>query len=474
MAEPHVLILGGGPAGVGAAYQLRSTGRARVTLLEQQEHLGGNAGSFEWGGQRLDYGSHRLHPACDPDILADIKNLLGDDLRDRPRHGRIRLRGRWIRFPLRPMDLLFRLDPGFAAGVVADALRKPMRRQRQGDATFASVLSHSLGSTISRDFYFPYARKIWGLDPEAISANQARRRVSAGSFGRLVLKVLRSLPGLGRPGEGRFYYPRRGFGQITEAFGEAADQLGAVLQLGWRVVEIHRSMESGSSWRVVCERGSERREHSADVIWSSLPISVLARLTRPAPPPEVLQAAGQIRYRAMLLVYLRVPVPRFTEFDAHYFPGADVSITRLSEPKNYSATTSPNGSTVLCAELPCDRDDEVWAMDDEQLVKKVAEDLRRVGLPLQAPPEDGMVRRLPFAYPIYESGYEVPFGTLDRWADTIPNLLTFGRQGLFAHDNTHHALAMAYAAVDCMRDGHFDRRRWAGYREVFTSHVVED
>src|SRR5688572_32285972 len=105
MTNPHIVILGAGPAGLGAAFQLTRRKLARVTLLEQNTWVGGNAGSFELAGMRVDYGSHRLHPACDPEILADIRALLGDDLLDRPRHGRIRLSGKWIHFPLQPFDL---------------------------------------------------------------------------------------------------------------------------------------------------------------------------------------------------------------------------------------------------------------------------------------------------------------------------------------------------------------------------------
>ncbi|MCK5642498.1 MAG: FAD-dependent oxidoreductase, partial [Gammaproteobacteria bacterium] len=109
MAKPHVVILGAGPAGLGAAFQLTRGALAQVTVLERNSYVGGNAGSFELAGLRVDYGSHRLHPACDPEVLQDIRALLGDDLLDRPRHGRIRLRGRWLHFPLKPLDLALRL-----------------------------------------------------------------------------------------------------------------------------------------------------------------------------------------------------------------------------------------------------------------------------------------------------------------------------------------------------------------------------
>ncbi|MEP7327225.1 MAG: FAD-dependent oxidoreductase, partial [Gemmatimonadota bacterium] len=180
-AQPRVVILGAGPAGLGAAYQLRRLDRARVTVLEQQTVPGGNSGSFEFGGVRVDFGSHRLHPACDPAILADIRGFLGEDLLDRPRHGRIGLRGKWVHFPLKPVDLLLRLDKGFALGTMRDMLRKPFAGKSDG-GSFASELRASLGPMICDSFYFPYALKIWGKPPEQLSAIQAKRRVSAGSF----------------------------------------------------------------------------------------------------------------------------------------------------------------------------------------------------------------------------------------------------------------------------------------------------
>ena len=149
-------------------------------------------------------------------------------------------------------------------------------------------------------------------------------------------------------------------------------------------------------------------------------------------------------------------------------------ITRLSEPKNYAALSEPRDRTVLCAELPASPDDAWWGASEQELGRLVSEDLDRSGIPLPAPATTVQVRRLPQAYPIYTSGYEASLTVLDQWVDSLPGMLSYGRQGLFAHDNTHHALAMAYAAADCLRNGRFDRERWAGYRTVFESHVVED
>ena len=469
----RIVILGAGPAGVGAAYRLRQDGRAEVTVLEQHTVPGGNAGSFEFGGMRVDFGSHRLHPACDPAILADIRGFLGDDLRDRPRHGRIGLRGRWIHFPLKPIDLLVRLDPGFALGTLRDMVSKPFRAAPSGDS-FGDVLMANLGPTICESFYFPYARKIWGREPTELSGIQARRRVSAGSFLKLARKVLSAVPGLKPPGAGRFFYPAKGFGQITEAYAAAATTLGADLRFGRRVTRLVPPATDAESWviEMSSDQGAERIE--ADQLWSTIPIALLARLIGTGVPDEVHEAAAKLESRAMLLVYLSLPVPSFTEYDAHYFPGANIRITRLSEPKNYPGLGQPPEHTVLCAELPCGPGDPWWTMDDAALGALVAEDLATAGVPLPVAPTAVLVRRLPQAYPVYTTGYERWFGILDQWVESLPRLLSYGRQGLFAHDNTHHALAMAYAASDCLEPDGFDHARWRAHRAVFDTHVVED
>lgn len=474
MDRPHVVILGAGPAGVGAAYQLRRLDRAEVTVLEQRDVVGGNAGSFDLNGQYLDYGSHRLHPASDPEILDDIRSLLGDDLVRRPRHGRIRLRGKWIHFPLKPIDLLVHADRRFVMGVLADAVNPASKSPGGDDENFASVLRAGLGRTICETFYFPYARKIWGRNPEMLSAEQAKRRVSAHSFARLTKKVLAQLPGVKKPDTGYFYYPRRGYGQISEAYAGAAEKLGARMLLGHQVTDVSRQVDGNDAWLVRTRQGDDQHTIEADYVWSTIPVSILARVLKPEAPAEVREAAGSLQFRDMVLIYLQLPTDRFTEFDAHYFPDQEIAITRLSEPKNYAAATEPVGRTTLCAELPCSTDDEVWTMSDEDLAALVSSDLDRAGIPLPISPTTVHVRRIRHAYPIYAQGYEQYFDVLDRWAESIPRLLNYGRQGLFAHDNTHHALYMAYAAADCLVDGSFDDERWRSYRDVFATHVVED
>ncbi|MCW5979509.1 MAG: FAD-dependent oxidoreductase [Bryobacteraceae bacterium] len=465
-----VVVLGAGPAGLGAALQLGRRGVFDVTLLERSTAVGGNAGSFELEGLRVDYGSHRLHPSCKAEIMADIRRMLGAELLDRPRHGRIRLRGRWVHFPLKPVDLALHLPPDFMLGALKDAAAKRFRKD--GDPTFASVLEKGLGKTICRDFYFPYARKIWGVSPVEIDAEQAYRRVAAGSVSKLLRKVLNAVPGFKPKGSGRFFYPRRGYGQISEAYYEAARQAGVQTLFHASVTGLE--IVDGRAVALRAKSASGEMRVAARQILSTIPLPALARVAMPAVPAEVREAAGALRYRAMILIYLVLETDRFTEYDAHYFPEVEIPVTRLSEPKNYGLAHLP-GKTILCAELPCSPEERVWRASDAELGGLVLGGLAQAGLPVRARVRQVVSRRLEQAYPIYTRGYRENFDRLDEWAASIDGLVTLGRQGLFAHDNTHHALAMAYAVNDCLDDAAtFDRGRWSKYRAEFESHVVED
>ena len=459
----NVVVLGAGPAGLGAAYRLATAGH-HVTVLERNSAPGGLASSFEVAGLRVDHGSHRLHPACAPEIMALLRELLGPDLQRRPRNGRIRLAGRWVAFPPTPADLARRLPPRVAVGLARDTLTAPFRRTPRAD-TFAEVVRSKLGPTLAERFYFPYVRKIWGEEPEVLAGELARRRVGARSLGALVQR-LRSR---GAAAERRsFYYPRRGYGEISERLADAAAAAGAEIHYRTAVAGVEIADDR------VCVRADGGVTFEGDQAWSTLPLPLLASLVRPVAPATVTAAAARLEFRAMTLVYLALPRAHLTAFDAHYFPGPEVSFSRVSEPKNYrDSADDPTDRTVLCAEVPCSEGDDIWTASDYDLGGMVADGLASVGLAV-GPVDEVVVRRVPKVYPTYRVGFEADFDVVDRWADTS-GVLTLGRQGLFAHDNTHHALAMAWAATGALdADGSIDQQKWHTAREAFRSHVVED
>ena len=419
----RVAVLGAGPAGLAAAWRAALAGH-EVEVYERADHPGGMAASFDVAGVRVDHGSHRLHPAIEPRVLTELKQLLGSDLQWRLRNGRIRLENRWLRFPLSLPDLVRHAPPSFAVGVGRDMASAPLRRERAD--TFAEVVRAGLGPTMLDRFYGPYARKLWGREPEALSGEQARRRIAASSPLALVRKAVRR-------GPTGFWYPRHGFGQLTDALARAAEGAG---------VAFHYETDVSSIDAI-----------DADVVFSTIPVTALARI---AGGPVV-----DLEWRALVLTYLVLEQPQWTVCDAHYFPGAETPAARISEPRNYrDRPEDVRDRTVLCVELPCQVGDATWTMPP------VVEGIE---------PVDVVIRRLPNAYPIYGVGFERELATLDEWVTSQARVVSFGRGGLFAHDNTHHALAEGFAAADALNiDGSWNDRSWSAARRRFASHVVED
>lgn len=427
-----------------------------MVVVERAPVVGGLAASFDVAGVRVDHGSHRLHPACDPAILAELRSLLGDELQWRRRRGRIAIAGRWVAFPLRVGDLARRLPWDLALRLARDTLAAPLRRPRAD--TYADVVRARLGPAIAATVYDPYARKLWGCAPQDLAGEQARRRVSAPSPAALIARAVRCRRGAG----GWFWYPARGFGRIPEALAEAACAAGACVRLGSEAIAV----APGAGGVGVQLADGTVVEGSA--VWSTLPLPTLARLA--GAPPHVLAAGEQLVHRALVLVYLVVGRRQWTPYDAHYLPGPETPITRLSEPRNYrDGPDDPPDRTVLCAEIPCAAGDETWSAGADELAELVRDGLARTGLPDPAP-VTAEVRRVPAAYPVYRVGYERHLRALEEWVATLPRVRSFGRLGLFAHDNTHHALTEARACVATADDD----AAWAAALASFARHVVED
>ena len=270
-----------------------------------------------------------------------------------------------------------------------------------------------------------------------------------------------------RARRGQFWYPRRGFGQIPEALARTAARAGAEIACHAAVDAIELD---GASAAV----HAGGRTVVADQVWSTLPLPVVASLAH-APAP-VLEAAARLEYRALTLVYLAFDVPFVSEYDASYFPGADVCASRVSEPKRYRDGTGsdPPGRTVLCAEVPCSVGDDVWSAEPARWAHgwSPSSPRRTSRCPIRRPSRraGSRTRTRPIAW---ASRPSAPRSTSGSSASRA--LLSLGRQGLFAHDNTHHTLATAWAAADALSaGGRVDPARWGEARARFAHHVVED
>jgi protoporphyrinogen oxidase len=458
-----VVVAGAGPAGLAAAYRLSESPAAQVHLVERAPQPGGLAAGFRHGGITLDYGPHRLHVETDPDVLDDLRALLGDDLTLKRRRGLIRLNGRYLPYPVKPRTVLG-LGLGTAARLALGALgaRFNGAASQTGSESYEGALTSRLGAPLYALFYGPFAEKVWGRPGTEIAADQAERRVNQ----RGPLDLLRQALGRGR---GRsYYYPRGGFGQIPEAYARAlATRPSVRLDCNTTIERITWSGETISS--VGFQGGSaEPVDH---LVWSA-PLPALVNALDPAPPVEVLSAAHALRYRAVVVCYVVLERDRVGTADTYYFPERRFPFNRVIEQKNFSAAMAPAGRTVLGMDIACDPDDEVFLASDEALRARVVPALEEAGLVRAGEVREVFSRRFRSAYPLYERDYAPHLAGVHEWLARFQNLWLIGRQGLYLHNNTHHSLLMGYRAADAILARR--RVRWPAALAEFRGFRVAD
>ena len=455
-----IVVIGAGPAGLMAGLAASESGH-HVTILEAAPAVGGMSGSFEIAGQRVDFGAHHLHPSTAPEFMDRLRALLGEDLQTFERAQRIRLKGRWVGYPLKPIDMARSLPLAFAFNTALDMVLRPLR-PRSGDS-FETEVTARLGPTVTREFYAPYARKLYGVDAAGLTSELADRRVSMKS----PLKVMATAFQARRPEIKSFFYPRRGFGQISESLAEAAVEAGADLRLSHRV---ERIVDHGNRVEVA----SAETSVEADLVLSTMPLPALVAALDPPPPAEVAEAIARLRVRSVTFVYFVVPRDQYTPFDTYFFPEKGMHVSRFSEPKNYRSGDDPVGQTVVCAEIPCDLDDQIWTASTEELEALVKGELERAGFP-DPTPIATEIRRLPTVYQVYDRAGQPARDIANDWVAAPDRVVSLGRQGIGGHDSTHHVLAMGAAAAAAIGpDGSFDRSQWEQSLHHFAAHVVID
>jgi protoporphyrinogen oxidase len=331
-----------------------------------------------------------------------------------------------------------------------DATRSALRRR--GGEDYADAMRVRVGRRIYDAVYEPYVRKIWDQPGNRLVAEDTARIVSADITWRSGRKY--------RAAGSEFRYPRRGFGQIATALADAAVDAGAEIRLGTEIDAIEPAF--GSVTIRTLEGASLTGRHA----FSTLPLPRLARSTRPGPPLGAIETVTRLRFRAMVLVFLVHEGGRWTPHDCHHIPGSNTPVLRISEPANYRDNSEdPTGHTVLCAELPCSVGDEIWNANDIDLAERVEEAAAMTDLP-EINVVQVKVHRSATYYPTYTLGYDRDLHGLDSWLRGIPSVTSFGRFGLFFHDNTHHALLLAREAVNALHDdGSFDHLHWERGRE---------
>jgi protoporphyrinogen oxidase len=298
------------------------------------------------------------------------------------------------------------------------------------------------------ELYFrDYSEKVWGIGCRDISAKWMAQRVQGLSLGGAIRRALfrhgSDLPTL----IDRFLYPRLGIGRIAERL-RAEIERSSPIATGSRVVRIHhdgRRIEG-----VSVRQGERQHDLTGEEFLSTIPLTQVIQALTPHAPASVRAAAAQLRYRDLVIVTVMLDRDRATDQTWIYFPGKDIPFGRLHEPTNWSAAMAPPGRTLLVTERFCFRGDATWNASDAELIDTTVQHLEQLGFIRRHEAHDGMVVRIPAAYPLFEVGYQERSQILCDYLERFENLQVAGRGGRFRYYNMDQAIASGLAAAQAL------------------------
>ncbi|MBW4579544.1 MAG: NAD(P)/FAD-dependent oxidoreductase [Tildeniella nuda ZEHNDER 1965/U140] len=469
-----VVIIGAGPAGLTAAYELMKRG-IRCVVLEQADKVGGISRTETYKGYRFDIGGHRFFTKV-PAVQQFWQEVLGDDFIKVPRLSRIYYQGKFYDYPLSLLNTLRNLGIVPSALILLSYLKARLNvklNPGQDAETFEDWVTERFGERLYRTFFKTYTEKVWGIPCHKIRADWAAQRIQDMSLKSAVINALfgsQNAKSLIK----EFDYPILGPGMMWERCQEMVEAKGSPVHLNTTVTRIQRS--GSQIQRLTARQGDRTLQFTADHVISTMPVTALLRRLDPTPPPDVLAAAQGLKYRDFLIVSLMIKRSHLFPDNWLYIHSPEFKVGRIQNFKNWSPAMVPDPSkTCLGMEYFCTQGDELWERSDAQLIQLATQEAIALKLGVQTGDvEDAVVIRQPKAYPVYDAEYRLHLQVLQDYLETFDNLQTVGRNGLHRYNNQDHSMLTAMLAVRNLLGE--DHDLWAvnterSYQEAFT---VED
>jgi protoporphyrinogen oxidase len=449
---PSVAVIGAGPAGLTAAYQLCKA-NAGVTVLEADlVYVGGISRTARYKGFHFDIGGHRFFSKS-KEVEDFWTEILPDDMLDRPRSSRIFYNGKFFAYPLKAAEALFKLGLFEATRCVLSYLKArayPIKNPRN----FEEWVTNQFGSRLFNIFFKTYTEKVWGMSCKEISADWAAQRIKGLSLSTAILNALWK-PKPKNKGEviksliGSFRYPRRGPGMMWEACADKVKKMGGAIRMGCKVVGCHWDADSGL-WQITYEDAEKRRfVTQAQHVISSAPMRQLAHGVTPALSNEARRAADALKYRDFLTVMLILKDKKVFDDNWIYIHDPSVKVGRVQNFKSWSPEMVPDPSmNCYGMEYFCFEGDGLWSSTDEQLIEQAKREMEQIGLGKATDVLDGCVVRQPKAYPVYDDDYAKNVAAVrDELEEKYPTLHLIGRNGMHKYNNQDHAMMTAMLCV---------------------------
>ncbi len=486
------IIIGAGPAGLTAAYELLTKTDIRPIILEEEDFVGGISRTVNYNGNRMDIGGHRFFsksdevnefwsrmmptqgaPSKDDAMLGREKPLVpgGPDpektdrvMLIRTRVSRIFFRRRFFAYPISISGETIK-NMGFGNTVRAGFGYMKSVLFKKKETSLKNFYINRFGAPLYRMFFEDYTEKLWGVNPEFISADWGAQRVKGLSLSKAVLSVLKK-PFVRSTDSKKvetslieqFIYPKKGPGQLWETVAEEIEKLGGSIVMNAKVKTVKTS--GGAVTGVVTQEKDGEKEYSGDWFFSSMPIKDLVAAMDAEVPKEVAHTAAELPYRDFITVGLLVDkllIKNRTKMKTVsdivpdcwiYVQERDVRIGRLQIFNNWSPymVNDLENTVWIGLEYFCNEGDDMWNMSDADFIEFAKGELEHIGIIDAADVRDAVRVKVKKAYPAYFGSY-ADFPKVRRYLDTYENLYCIGRNGQHKYNNMDHSMLTAMKAV---------------------------
>ena len=454
-AAPQVVVIGAGPAGLTAAYELTRRG-ATPTILEADDVVGGISRTVVRDGWRFDIGVHRFFTKVK--VVDDLWfEILGEEnfLR-RPRMSRIFYQGKFYDYPIVPMNALRNLGFAEAVKCVGSYVWVRIHRPEDPKNNLEDFYASRFGWRLYRTFFETYTEKVWGVPVRDLQADFGAQRVKNLSLFRAGWEAIK--PKKLRLNQDKskqvtslieeFNYPKYGPGMMWERCTEIVQERGSTVAMETAVTKVRHEDGRAVSVTATGRDGTETTYPCTAVI-SSMPMSELLRAMDPPVPAEVQAAADDLRYRDFMTVALVVPEEFGFPDNWIYIHDPAVRVGRVQNFGVWSPYLVKEGRTCLGLEFFVNEGDDMWSKADADLVEQGKREMEKLGLCDPSKVEAGYVVRVKKAYPVYDAMYKANVQVMRDWiAANCPNVYPVGRNGMHKYNNQDHSMYTAMLSVE--------------------------
>ncbi len=420
MQNSDVVIIGGGVAGLIAGIKLAEAGKS-VILLEKESKVGGQCKtevlSSKDGDFRFDYGGHRFI-TNNKYLLNFVEEVLGDDLLISQRSSVILHQNRIYEYPLNLKNLLKVAPFKLLLGAAYDTLKILFKLVKPNNKNFESWITSRFGKTLYNNFFGPYTKKLWGIEPEKLSADWAGQRISLLDLKDVAKKLFFKNKKTVRTYAKSYRYPKYGFGGLPSKMALKFESLGGKIILNSEVKSFIHSENEIKSISI------KDNVYTTKNIISTMPLNEMS---------SKLGFESGLEFRSLRFLCIGLDIEDFSPHTWQYVSDYDLLPTRIQEPKRRSSSMSPKGKSSIMLEIPCNKNDEIWNMPENELLEIVKKDLIRLKFDIEDKIVDYFSFSTEHAYTLMDVEYNEKRDKTIEYLNKFDNLIMAGRQGTYRY-----------------------------------------